>query len=162
MDSVGLWLVKSQTIGSAVTSVAVTNVFSANYDSYKIIVSGSTGSADTDFSLRLGASTTGYYGHFVAGSYSTGAMTGFGDNNLSSFVRPGFVQSGNAVSLNCDLVNPNLAKYTLIYSATPQAVSAGSYVGHHRVSTAYTDFTLLVGSGANITGGTIRVYGYRN
>jgi hypothetical protein len=158
----GLELVKTQTIGTSVTSVAVSDAFSATYDSYKIIVSGSTGSTDTDFSLQLTGSTTAYYGHFVAGSYSTGSISGFGDNNLSSFVRAGFVQNGNAVSMNCDLVNPNLAKYTFIYSSTPQAVNTGSYTGHHRVSTAYTGFTLLVGGGANITGGTVRVYGYRN
>ena len=38
MNAVGLWLVKTQTIGSGVGSVAVTGAFSADYDNYKIIV----------------------------------------------------------------------------------------------------------------------------
>jgi hypothetical protein len=33
--------------------------------------------------------------------------------------------------------------------------------GEHRVATSYDSFTLIPGSGT-LTGGTIRVYGYRN
>jgi len=40
----GLTLVKSQTIGSAVSSVEVTGAFSATYDNYKVIVIGGVGS----------------------------------------------------------------------------------------------------------------------
>ena len=32
MNAVGLWLVKTQTVGTAVSSVSVTDVFSSNYD----------------------------------------------------------------------------------------------------------------------------------
>jgi hypothetical protein len=160
MNAVGLWLVKTQTIGSAVTSVAVTNAFTSDFDNYKIVVSGSTGSANVDVSLQLTGSTTGYSGIYVAGTYATGGLAGFGDNNAASFTRAGAVHSGNSVQLNVDLAQPNLAKFTYITGQAVQTSSAGTYTGVHKVSTAFTGFTLIVTGGANITGGTIAIYGY--
>jgi hypothetical protein len=40
-----LTLIKTQTIGTAVSSVTVTGAFSTTYDNYKIIVSGGVASA---------------------------------------------------------------------------------------------------------------------
>jgi hypothetical protein len=51
--SSGLNLITAQTIGSAVGSVAVSNVFSATYDAYKIVVSGGVGSVDDKLGLQL-------------------------------------------------------------------------------------------------------------
>ena len=162
MNAVGLWLVKTQTIGSAVTTVAVSNAFSADYTNYKILVSGSTGTSNVDMSLQLTGSSTGYSGMYVAGSFAASTLTGFSDNNAASFTRAGAVLSGDSVNLNVDVVQPNLAKYTYVTGQVVQSSSAGTYTGVHKVATAYTGFTLLVTGGANITGGTIHVYGYRD
>jgi len=40
MNAVGLWLVKTQTVGTGVPSVVVTDAFSANYDNYLVTISG--------------------------------------------------------------------------------------------------------------------------
>ena len=53
-NAVGLWLVKSQTIGTGVSSVTVTDAFSADYDSYKIVISGGVGSATAVLRTQLG------------------------------------------------------------------------------------------------------------
>ena len=160
MNAVGLWLVKTQTIGSAVTSVAVTNAFTSDFANYKILISGSTGTSNVDISMALTGSATGYSGTYVAGTFSTGGLAGFGDNNAAVFTRAGAVQSGDSVQFNIDLCQPNLAKFTYITGQTVQSTSAGTYTGVHKVATAFTGFTLTVGGGANITGGTIAIYGY--
>jgi len=71
----GLRLLKKQTIGSAVSSVSVTDAFNATYANYKIIVSGGTASAENVIKMTLGASITGYSGAASRLSYSTGAAT---------------------------------------------------------------------------------------
>jgi len=61
MNAVGLWLVKTQTIGTGVSSVAVTSAFSTNYDTYRIVVSGGVATNTDVMRLTLGSTTTGYY-----------------------------------------------------------------------------------------------------
>ena len=51
MNSVGMWLVKTQTVGTAVSSVTVTGAFSADYDNYLILMSGGTGSDSASISI---------------------------------------------------------------------------------------------------------------
>ena len=43
LNAIGLWLVKSQTVGTGVSSVTVSNAFSADFDNYRIIYSGGVG-----------------------------------------------------------------------------------------------------------------------
>ena len=162
MNAVGLWLVKTQTIGSAVSSVSVTDAFSADYDNYKIIVSGGTASASSNLNLRLGASATAYYGGLIFMAYTAG-VTSAGLNNGSSIP---WVGSGEAAGLqvNLDLLNPFLAKVTTFngsYAGNATGSIAGNLNGFHNSAVSYSAFTLFPASGT-LTGGTIRVYGYRN
>ena len=163
MNAVGLWLVKTQTIGTAVTTVNVTGAFSTDYENYKIIVSGGAGSALTALRIQIGAANTGYYGGLVQVAYATAAVTGLNDNNATLFNYAG-VSSTNTLFMNVDLISPFLAKNTMIHAAYPAmgtTAAGGNYNGFLNNSTSYTDFTISPASG-NITGGTIRVYGYRN
>ena len=163
MNAVGLWLVKTQTIGTAVSSVTVTGAFSADYDNYKIIVSGGVGSTSSSIGLRLSASATGYYAGLIYGSYSGSAVNFIGTNNGASFSFAG-VGTTNSLTANIELLNPFAAKTTGISNAYIDSAttgSAGTVTGFHNSATSHTAFTLLVGSGT-ITGGTIKVYGYRN
>ena len=164
MNSVGLWLVKTQTIGSAVASVAVTNAFSADYDNYKVVVTGGVSSSPfASLNLTFGATVTGYYrtGFFMVAPGL--GLTGFADQNVASIVAAG---TGTASSLlmNADVYTPFLAKPTGVKSDTQrQTASSASFwlQGFLDNTTSYTGFTLTVSSGT-ITGGTIRVYGVRN
>ena len=49
----GMRLVKKQTIGTAVSSVNVTNAFSATYENYLILISGGVASTTADFGFSL-------------------------------------------------------------------------------------------------------------
>ena len=164
MNSVGLWLVKTQTVGSAVASVAVTDAFSADYDNYKIVLTGGvSSSAFASLNLTFGATVTGYSrtGFFMVAP-GTG-LTGIADVNVASIVACG---TGTASSLlmNADIYTPFLAKPTGVKSDTQRQTSnsAAFWIqGFLEDTTSYTGFTLTASTGT-ITGGTIRVYGVRN
>jgi hypothetical protein len=164
MNAVGLWLVKSQTVGTGVSSVTVTGAFSADYENYKIIYSGGTQSADASHALRLGGSTTGYNTVLFYTDSATPPITippaVQNGANLSAWIGGG--SAGQAAHAEFELLGPNLAAYTKIRNGLYQdGTNYGTMQGEHRVATAYTSFELLAGTGT-ITGGTIRVYGYRN
>lgn len=164
MDAVGLWLVKTQTVGTGVSSVTVTDAFSADYYAYKIIISDCVGSTAMNVGLKLGASATGYY-HGV-NYISTGAITtplATGGSNEALWTRAGAGDT-NGVHFAIDIVNPNLARHTTffgMYNFPGVPAFPGMTSGIHQVSTAYTAFDIVPSTGT-ITGGTIRVYGYRN
>jgi len=159
MNAVGLWFIKTQTIGSAVSSVAVTGAFSADYDNYKIIISGGASSAQAFLTLQLGSSTTGYYYANSGVTYAGVAFVG-GTSNGSTF-QAGSAFIGNGLQANIELQNPFLAKYTFSQAQGMNTTFATPSVGYHGVATSYTGFTIGVTSGT-ITGGTIKIYGYRN
>lgn len=160
----GLTLVKAQTIGSAVSSVTVTDAFSATYDNYLITANGGAGSQNSGGTLILGSTTTGYYYGANYCSYVGSGGVYSGANTTS--IEECFYISPN--SINCQIVvkNPNLAKNTLFNwqvsgaatSSIALNVNGGGYLAN---TTQYTAFTLSMVAGT-MTGGTIRVYGYAN
>lgn len=160
-----LQLIKTQTIGSAVASVEVTDCFSADYDAYKITVTGGSCSASENIRLKLGASSTGYYDviFYVASNALTTPQTAGTANTAAQWARVG-AADGNGIQVDINLINPGLAKYTSFianYNYSGATVFFGVASGLHQVATAYTSMTISPGSGT-LTGGTIRVYGYRN
>ena len=161
--SSGLVLVKSQTIGSAVSSVTVTSAFSSDYDNYKIMISpGASSAGPALLNLTFGSTSTGYYWGFAGTTYSTGAASNSAGNNTSSI--PVGVHNTNGIGLACDVIAPNLTKNTIVFApftnnATTQ--NAGIVSGWLNDTTAYTAFTITCASG-NLTSGSVKVYGYAN
>jgi hypothetical protein len=164
MDSIGLWLVKTQTIGTGVSSETVTGAFLADYDRYKITVTGGIASTTIDLRLTLGSATSNYYGFLTYGVYNTNTVQGFGQNNTAFWGYAG-TGSTDTLSANFELDNPFNTKRTQIFSqnAVPVATTgaASVFAGFLNDNTSYTAFTLTASTGT-LTGGTIRVYGYRN
>jgi hypothetical protein len=162
-SDLGLVLIKTQTIGSGVSSVTISDAFSSTYDNYKIILNGGVASASTSISLQLGSSTTGYYAGLIFLTYSTSSVTGAGTNNGGAFSYAG-VGTTNSLAASIELLNPFNTKTTGItsqYIENGSPGSGGTYNGFHNSATSYTAFTLSSGV-QTMTGGTIRVYGYRN
>jgi hypothetical protein len=161
MNAVGLWLVKTQTIGSNVGNVTVTDAFSANYDNYKITISGGSAAGATALELQLGAATTGYYAGYTIVTYSTNAVTGTANNNASSWTLVGS-GSTDSVHMNVEVMSPFLTETTQIWGQAQVGLSVSRQVsGILNNTTSYTSFKITATSN-NLTGGTIRVYGYRN
>jgi hypothetical protein len=164
MDQVGLWLVKTQTIGAGVTSVTVTDAFSANYDGYVIKIIGGVASAGTLINFRLGASATQYYSGGFVGNYGSAVLTAVNDNNTTAFTRAG-VADTLAIHMDMRLDNPFATKISLFKAdfVGPSTTSAGGLVsGIHNSAASYSAFTFFTNGGVTLTGGTVRVYGYRN
>ena len=159
----GLVLVKSQVIGSAVSSVTVSDAFSSTYDNYKITINGGVGSTNANITLQLGATTTGYYYSYLrTASYISANYDGQIASNTTSFQEIGYM-SANVLHLSAEIINPNLAKPTFANAAYIRSDNtspgAGTFTGFLAGTTQYTAFTLAPLSGT-FTGGTIRVYGY--
>jgi hypothetical protein len=157
----GLVLIKTQTIGTTVASVNVTDAFSSTYENYKIIVSGGAPSTDCYLRMTLGASVTGYYEMMIFAAFATGTIQSGPTNNGSRWSYTGDAESGQVINMNTDLLGPQLAKYTRYGTNISYQTGTGSGVssGVHKVATAYTDFTITPSTGT-LTGGTIFVYGY--
>jgi hypothetical protein len=161
MNAVGLWLVKTQTIGATVGEVEVTSAFSSTYDNYRIMVSGGVGSTAMFLRFQLGsASVNGYYTAYSGVTYSSGAAALSADNDAANFSAVGIATS-TSINLNVDLINPNLTEHTYISGFHATATAGRQFSGYYNATTAFTSFKLICSTG-NLTGGTIRVYGYRN
>ena len=157
-----LFFIKSETIGSAVSSVTVSDAFSSTYENYKIILSGGVASTTSTLVMTLGATVTGYY--WAINSCTFAAVAGGnGAENTSSWRVGGGTTA--ILSGSIELFGPNLANET-VYNANYQlnatsggaAVAAGGFLNN---TTQYTAFTITTSSGT-LTGGTIRVYGIQN
>ena len=156
MNAAGMWLIKTQTIGSAVASVAVTDVFSADYENYKIVVTGGVGSTGQAIALKLGASGASYYQSFVHATY-TGTQTILSVSNGAVWTYAG-ESNTSTNTVDVDVLGPFIAKFTGFGGFYIGSV-AGTVVGRHESATSFTGFTLSVAG--TMTGGTIAVYGYR-
>jgi hypothetical protein len=161
MDSIGLWLVKTQTVGATVPSVTVTDAFSADYDNYKIVYTGGTSSTTAALRVTLGGSTTAYYGTLVYGTFSSSTVSGnVNDNNGAQWTYVG-ASTSDFARLAMELQNPFASTRTFISSTYSDVGNAGSFNGYLGNNTSHTAFTITP-TGGTLTGGTIRVYGYRN
>jgi hypothetical protein len=163
MNAVSSWLIKTQAVGAGVSTVTVTGAFSADYDNYVVTFTGGTTTSVQDIRFRLGSTSTGYYGFFTYGSYTSNTVNGFARSNQSSFEYFGQGStSGN--SGYCMIQNPFSATRTGFSSTTlgfGTTGASGTFNGFLNDTSSYSAFTLFIDSGT-MSGGTIRVYGYKN
>jgi hypothetical protein len=158
----GLVFIKTQTIGTTVSSVAVSDAFSATYDNYFITINDGISSANGVLTFILTGSTTAYYATRLGIVYS-GGTTSFGsDNNAASVTSAGVSQTSGLYAA-ITVANPFIAKPSYGTFSYQGSDGANGVLGfwNHRVSTSFTGFTITPSTGT-LTGGTIRVYGYAN
>lgn len=162
MNAIGLWLVKTQTVGTGVSSVTVTSAFSADFDNYKIIYTGGTGSvAQIDLQFQLGSTTTNYtYALFYIVPPSS-TISQLSSTSASNYPYAGGLTT-NGGGIEMDVFSPNLAKYTYLRNTyLRDDVLGATGTGSQKSTTQFTSFVITPNTGT-LTGGTIRVYGYRN
>jgi hypothetical protein len=149
------------TIGTANTAITVSNAFSEIYDNYRIVYNGGAMSNATAISLQLGANASGVFGSLIYNDYLTSTVVGVGDNNSANFTYFGAGDSSNAGGI-MDLLGPQRTHRTRVIAGPMHYANFfGTYTGILQNNTQYTAFTVYPFTGT-ITGGTIRVYGYRN
>jgi hypothetical protein len=158
----GLTLIKSQTVGTSVSSVAVTGAFSATYDNYLITFTGGAGSASgNDVSIQFGATTSGYAFSGFYQSTTSATLTGSASNSASLIQFA--TMSAEGIAAEIFVTSPFLARRTSVAGRGTPLISGDlriDFVGRLENSTSYTDFTILTSN--TMTGGVIRVYGYQN
>jgi hypothetical protein len=154
----GLTLIKTQTIGSAVSSVTVSDAFSSTYDAYYVTITGGAASAAIELYLTFGSTATGYkYGQLVS-AYSN---TNLADGSSSATSIKAFRAAADGINIEFNVLSPNLAKITAVRGSSFDNAQFNAPYGILNNTTTYTAFTMTTGSGT-VTGGTIRVYGYQN
>jgi hypothetical protein len=156
----GLKLIKTQTIGTAVSSVTVTSAFSATYNNYKIVISGSNAAAAGN-EMRITFSGSAGSSYFWSG-YQTiynGARTDQGNNNVAYSVI-GQTDSTSITSMMTDIYSPFASTRTAFTSQYANSSNSGNYGGVDNNAASHTAFTIATPT--TLTGGTIKVYGYQN
>jgi len=163
----GLTFVKAQTVGSAVSTVTVTNAFSSKYANYKVIYSGGNASNSNQgiiFKLNNSSGSTYSLAAFYILSSGTSAINS--QYNTSGGITAGLTGT-NSQGLVCDILNPfAIAQTTFAFNGYEMSGASNvSYttVGAGSDSNAASSTDLVVTlSGGTITGGVIRVYGYQD
>jgi hypothetical protein len=154
----GLTLIKTQTIGSAVASVAVTGAFSTDYDNYVVEVSASLSSTTGYLLMTIGGSAGSTYS-WGASNTTFAVNSADAQNNTTSWKvgQLGTTSFGAQISLQ----SPFLAKYTTVQFGGTSDSNGIWGVGIDKNAASSTAFTLTPAAGT-ITGGTIKVFGYSN
>jgi hypothetical protein len=160
MDSIGLWLVKTQTVGTGVSSVTVSGAFSASYENYRVIYEGFTASLnDNAYQISFGPANQHYaqmrydgWGGLASGNLPTTAQA-FGYFGLSS--------QGTQQSMILDILAPFETRNTKWNGNFTSNGYTGTGGGLYFTNDSISSFTLIAPFGT-MTGGTIRIYGYRN
>jgi hypothetical protein len=161
MNAVGLWLVKSQTVGTGVSSVTLSSCFNQDFDAYKVTWTGGACSAGFNVRLQLGSATANYtnsliYNTFAAPAAVVGAA-------LVSTTHWEWAGAGNTTTafLNCDVLSPFLAENSRMIANWTPPDAAGWSNGILLDTTSHTSLTLTPGIAGTFTGGTVCVYGYK-
>jgi hypothetical protein len=154
------------TVGTSNTSIDIRGCFSSLYSSYRIVWSGIAASVGGNAMLGkclVGgtATTAGFYGntYYVANS-AAGALTNATRVN-TSYAEVGNITSTYTNAGFVDIQQPfaTSATYTSFSACDDFYWRIGTDI--LRNTTSYDGFQLSPTAGA-LTGGTIRVYGYRN
>jgi len=157
----GLVYVKQQTVGSAVSSVTVSSAFSTDYDNYRIVISGVTGTVNNDTFLMsmTGSSGSTYKSTSFYLVYNSASYNGVAFATSTSF-RIGWTNNSNDMNYALDLLGPFAARPTFFKCDGANSTIVFQNGGEDTSSSSCTGFTLTPSSGT-ISGGTIYVYGYR-
>jgi hypothetical protein len=160
MDSIGMWLVKTVTVGAGASTVPVTDCFSADYDNYLITVTGGTASLDNNLNFQFSGITGSVYataGYFM--TYGVATVNAFAPAATTTWLVG--QAAVNNTSIVCTVTNPFLAKHKGLVTNS-SSTNNYSFTGQATSTASTTGFSLVTSAGATISGQVIRVYGYRN
>jgi hypothetical protein len=163
----GLTLVATAPLSGS--STQVTNVFSATYDNYQVVLSSVRTSVAQNTGLQIGGVGSGYYASEYFGavySTSSGNVVFANQNNASSYTT-GIVTGTSTADTGGGIIfihSPFLAETTRLSTVggDPRPGGQGrSNTGFQSSATSYSSLSIIA-TGGNFTSGTIRVYGMRN
>jgi len=154
---------------SAVSSVSLNNVFTSDYDNYRIFFTATASTtANAAMRLRVGGvdASNGTYGQAGYYAYINAAVSGFSSNGgvgLTSWPQTAPLSTLSESGFIMDIQNPARSVSTFGVHHTNGVDAQYLYAPRgvrHTTATAYDGFSLISSSG-NMSG-TVRVYGYKN
>ena len=151
-------------IGNAVSSVTVNNAFSSLYDNYKIIYTNVNSSAnDVLVQMTIGSPVSAYRFAQQVTTYATGSVLTFSVSGTGgvNFWNVGYTGTVNEMYSIIELQSPFLTINKTIQANGGRNNALISMNGIVLDAVSRTNFTFTPASGT-LTGGSIRVYGYRN
>jgi hypothetical protein len=158
--SPGLVFIKAQTIGSAVSSVTVTDAFNTTYDNYKIFVSNFATSGENNLGITFNNSTGSTYNDVINFNAIAGVAT-LETSASTTKIKVAIYNSSGKTSFSSEIFSPFLAVTTQIFTTGSSSKYVSQGGGFDSNAASQTGFTLTPAVGT-MTGGTIRVYGYAN
>jgi hypothetical protein len=168
MNLVGMWKIATGSVNSG-TSFDLNN-FSADYDSYKLVLTQiRTNASGGSIQLRMVNSGTpaiiGYYWGVTAVDTGTGASSVFRGNN-STFMETFSVQNGAVSGMaTVEIHNPFTTQYTSFNGQSTDSRAGSSYsgisfAGQLATNTSYNTLRVLL-SANSFTNCNYALYGYR-
>jgi len=158
--SAGLVHISRTTIGSAVSSVTLSNIFSADYDNYRILISGGSGSSNQFIQFSFpGAATAAYNYQIVYGAWNNTASASGASGAVAYFP---YMGTCTPTSLQgcVDIQSPYLTEQTFLGSFYARPGHIGTVTANVLNDTSsYTGLTVAPASGT-FSDGNIDVYGY--
>ena len=166
----GLTLISSTTIGSGVSTVSVNDCFSATYSNYRVVMdvgAFSDNSQNLQMRMRVSGSDNSSSNYkYTALNSQTGSPfnDGLSSTGTTQWVFHRYTRS-DGVFFVVDFFKPFATDYTSAKSSgislNYNAADGSEAYLSMTVTTSYTGFTLFPTAG-NMTGGTIKVYGYKD
>ena len=156
---------------TAVSSVSVNDVFSANYDAYKVLLvidSNTFGDGNVRMRLRVSGSDNSSANYFTQNSGFTdfNATDNFRESSSTSWFVSGTNSGGTGAVANSriDIFNPFKAVRTTTSGQSESEASSGAmtifnFGQIHLDTTSFTGFTIFATSG-NFATGKVLTYGY--
>lgn len=158
--SAGLVHISRTTIGTAVSSVTLSNIFSADYDNYRILISGGYGSSDQFLQFSFsGAATAAYNYQIIYGAWNMTASAAGASGADPHFLYMGTMTTDSLQGC-VDIQSPYLSTNTFAHSfyGRPGHIGAVS-INVLDDTSSYTGVTVSPASGT-FSDGNIDVYGY--
>ena len=157
----GLVFISRTTIGSAVSSVTLSNIFSADYDNYRIMISGGSGSTGTYLRFQFsGAATAAYFKQLFYGAWTSGNAQLAGSAGTEAFWNYMGTVDSTSLQACVDIQSPYLSEHTYAHSYYARGPHLGGVsVSLLNDSASYTGVDIFPATGT-FSDGNIDVYGY--
>ena len=158
----GLVHINTTTIGAGVASVTVSNVFSAQFYNYRIVLSSMDASTAVIIQFTFVSQSGNFYGNRLELNNTTTTVTNVNTGVSGvAYAEIGRTSTSNQGFATFDVYSPNFARRKGVTGNYYGAGYNGTCGYEQNVTNAYTGFVLTPSTGT-LDGGNIYVYGYNN
>jgi hypothetical protein len=151
------------TVNSAVSSCTVSGCFSSEFENYRIVISGvdCSGSGSGGYFTFSGSTGSTYQSAAYYMAYTSATLNGT-NRNASGDGGLWTVSGTERNDAVIDVFGPNVNAKTTWSVQFTNDLYPGVSQGYDSNTVQHTGFVLKSPAATTLTGGTIRVYGYRN